>query len=521
MSAVSLLQGGLCAQPGVGQNGVVNSASQIPTSLPGGALARGALITIHGVRLGDAGRTTVTLTRAEVSTPLRLVKIQPNLIQAIVPPSMPVGPASLMVVADGKQSRPFPLEIADYNPGIFTLNEEGWGAGRVDDIAASGERSRNSPSTPARRGGRAALFITGAGGARQISVVIGNRTVTAGPPKPTDRAGEEEITIRIPNDAPTGCFVPVYIQAGPRRASNVVTISIQSPGQASPPTCDAPAKPLLAATRAGVVAVTRISMKPDKKAGPDVIDDSASVDFFGKDAFPIRLPFPPPGTCTAYTNSFQNYIHAPSSPDSILKQAGALNSDQARQLKLDAGAELTLRRGGQSRTLRLLDPGRYRASLGGQGTGPSLEPFLEPGELLLSVPGGRDVSGFTASIGAPIPVEWKDREQISVVDREHPPVLHWSPARGMVMLVIAANVDQITTASGTCVCSVNPEAGEFQMPAALLGNIPASQNIPGVPYDRVYLASISMKELEGIEHSKLNSGVSVGVYAVGRIVRFR
>src|SRR6202035_4964787 len=63
-------------QPGIGQNGVVNAASQIPPTLPGGTSARGALFTIHGVRLTSpsVGRTTVTVS----GMPLKILSQSPK-----------------------------------------------------------------------------------------------------------------------------------------------------------------------------------------------------------------------------------------------------------------------------------------------------------------------------------------------------------------------------------------------------------------------------------------------------------
>jgi hypothetical protein len=42
------------AAPAIQPEGVVNAASQMPSQLPGGAIARGSLFRILGVRLGPA-----------------------------------------------------------------------------------------------------------------------------------------------------------------------------------------------------------------------------------------------------------------------------------------------------------------------------------------------------------------------------------------------------------------------------------------------------------------------------------
>ncbi len=142
----------LCAQPGIGQNGVVNRASQIPPTLPGGAIARGALFTIYGVRLGSPGNTTVALRQGKNSTPIDLLEVQARQVQALMPKSAPLGAALLELTADGKRSKPFPIEVAAFNPGIFSRNAQGWGPGRIDNISRTGARSANSTSNPARPG---------------------------------------------------------------------------------------------------------------------------------------------------------------------------------------------------------------------------------------------------------------------------------------------------------------------------------------------------------------------------------
>jgi uncharacterized protein (TIGR03437 family) len=169
-------------QPGVGQNGVVNAASQIPPTLPGGAIARGALFTIHGVRLTSltAGRTTVTL----FGLPLKIMSHSPKKLEALMAPSAPLGQGALVVTVDGLASKPFPVEVAAFNPGIFTDNGEGWGPVRVDG---------NSAEKPAHPGQRVSLSATGMGGVREISLVVGNR-MAKGLAVRGPREGEDRIT---------------------------------------------------------------------------------------------------------------------------------------------------------------------------------------------------------------------------------------------------------------------------------------------------------------------------------------
>lgn len=517
VAVVLLFAGRLYAQPGIGQNGVVNSASQIPSTLPGGPLARGALIRIHGIKFSSGSGTSVTLVHNETSLRLPLVSAAATLIEARIPRQAPLGASSLIVTVDGKPSRPFPVEVAASNPGIFALNGEGWGPGRIWNIAASGARSANSTSHPALRGQRVVLETTGLGDAKEVTVAIGNREAKASLPRATARPGEEEITVQIPNDAPLGCYVPAFIEVTPTRASNVVTLSIHAPKQ----TCDVEPIHGLDWNGVAIVALTRMQTKALRLHAPDLIEDNARVTFIGNSTLPVVSPLPPAGTCIAYINSLQAYTKSPTTIGSVLSGVGLSSTEDYAVLGIDGGPELRLSRQGESRVIGAGGTlGRYRAVLGGRGTGPEPAPFLDPGTFELEVPGGDFLKPFRAVIPGPPAFEWTDREQISLVDRQHPPTLHWSSARGR-MFIIASNVDQITTASSACVCAARAGDGQFTIPAALLGNVPASQDIPGVPYDRLDVVSVEVTKLKGIESAGLSGAVSVGVYSLGRNVKYR
>src|SRR5271170_7300410 len=128
--------GTLGAQPpAIGQNGVVNQASQIAPALAGGALARGARIEIRGVRLVSSdGRVTATLSEGNSHIPVAIFSAGAKLIAARIPPDAPLGAATVTVMAAGGNSAPFPVEIAASNPGLYSRNAQGWGPGWIDNL---------------------------------------------------------------------------------------------------------------------------------------------------------------------------------------------------------------------------------------------------------------------------------------------------------------------------------------------------------------------------------------------------
>ncbi|HXJ40496.1 MAG TPA: hypothetical protein VNH18_14540, partial [Bryobacteraceae bacterium] len=89
------------------------------------------------------------------------------------------------------------------------------------------------------------------------------------------------------------------------------------------------------------------------------------------------------------------------------------------------------------------------------------------------------------------------------------------------VVILATNVDQITTAIGATVCTARAAAGQFTIPAALMANLPPSRDIPGIPYDRVLVASLPAKTAPAIRAAGLNGGEVFSLFADSRIVEFQ
>ncbi|MEO8027347.1 MAG: hypothetical protein ABI823_12780 [Bryobacteraceae bacterium] len=505
----------MTAQPGIGQNGVVNAASQIPPTLAGGALARGTAFTIHGVRFGAKPVISLEHGRSVIKVPV--LSSQPKRIDAVLPPDAPLGPASLSVSVDGQAGKAFAIDIVASNPGIFTRNGLGWGPGRIEHVGPRKARSPNSFSNPAHAGQRVTLRVAGLGGAQTARVVIGNRTVVAQATATSD-PGVEELILEIPRDATQGCYVPVYIKASPGRASNVATMALRN--RAGP--CEAGAVPLLDNTRIGMAVLTRTRMRR-KDTASDLVFDEAIVAFAAKDKEPVLAPLlllPPAGTCTAYWSSFQSVSILPDSP------TAALVSDLGGR-GLDAGPRVTIRHGSQSRNAPRdpAAPGFFRVRLGSndrRGGRAAFPPLLEPGLNSITGYGGSDVGPFAIQRASPPEFAWTGRDALNVVDRGRDLTVHWSGVSAdRLMLVVATNVDQITTANGICLCAAAGSAGKMTIPAALLANLPASKDMPGIPYDQLVLVSIPAKAGPSLPVSGLNGGGVIDLYAVGRFVDFR
>jgi uncharacterized protein (TIGR03437 family) len=506
------------AQPGIGQNGVVNSASRIPPTLAGGAIARGALFTIYGVHFGSAHFPTVTLKSGEREVALPVLKASRERIDARMPSSAPLGKGALTVSADGRSSPPFPMEIAASNPGMFSRNQLGWGPGEIKNIGATGAQSENTFANPAHPGQRVTVFVTGLGNLPGIPIIVGGQPVkgVSRHAQAGRSDGRDEIEFSIPRGTPEGCHVPVYVLAAPDRASNVVTIAIRSGAGI----CSSTLVPLFEGGSAATGVVSRTRMRA-RYENTDKITDEATIVMTKTDR-PFLSPLlllPPTGSCTAYTSSFQTETVLPNSIGSALV---ALLQGRG----LDAGSQLTFARGSQTRGLRRESavPGYYHGRLGQAGIGASRRAtplFLEPGDLEISGSGGKDIGPFDVRLDSPEPFEWLNREEVAIIDRSRRLAFRWRDSqRGRVIVILATNVDQISTAIGTCVCVAEAGSGEFSIPAALLANVPRSENISGIPYEQVYVAA-RKTDAPVVKAAGVEAGAIVSLYTIGRFVQFR
>jgi uncharacterized protein (TIGR03437 family) len=501
-------------QPGIAQNGIVNLASRIPSTLAGGAIARGALFSIYGIRFIAGDHTAVTISQGDSHTRVPTVTVFPRRIEALMPESAPLGSGSLVVTVDGKSSKPFPVNVVASNPGIFSMNGEGWGEGRVENIDASGSRSVNSTSNPARPGSRVALVTTGLGNAKGIGLMLGERPAKAGSRRPTAKPGEEELTFRVPENTPEGCFVPLYLRESPTRASNVVTMAVRS----RPGPCDPSPLPIAPPDRVGVLILSRTRMRAIREGAPESIVDDARIAFIATAGRSAQLPIqlPPPGTCVAYTSSYETNSNLSNSLVSIVRVEGR---------GLDAGTKLVLSHAKQTRSISQSWEGQgiYRGHLGTTGSDlrrKSQPLFLEPGEFTLRGTGGKEVGSFNTVFSVPGPFEWTDREQTRVVDRNRGVTVHWkNGAPDQLMVILARNIDQITTAIGMCICTASGAAGQFSIPPAMLANVPATHDMAGIPYDELVVGSLTPRP--GIKASGLDGTFGVYIYAAGRFVEYK
>ena len=264
---VALLLQTLAAQPTIRQ--VVNAASEIPPPLPGSWLAQGARFLIRGKNLGPGtvvtsetplpslGGVSVRIAHRGTEWNAPLIEVGPTQIEAIMPGEAPAGDITVGVIHHGVASRPARARLAQQTLGLYSSLKRSYGP------AVEG---------PVSRGDRVTLHGTGLGpkpkpGAIEIFVASRKAPVLRAAPSESE-PGIDEIEIRIPPDAPTGCSVPVQARLLGRIPSNTVTLSIEANRDDCPALMDAQ-QALASGGATGYALLTRLA--PEVLAGDNSI----------------------------------------------------------------------------------------------------------------------------------------------------------------------------------------------------------------------------------------------------------
>jgi hypothetical protein len=324
-----------------------------------------------------------------------------------------------------------------------------------------------------------------------------------------DKPGVDEVRFTLAPSTPTGCFVPVLIktEAG---VSNAVTLSVSASGHS----CSDSAGP------DALLLLARLVMRVRLVGG-------APADFaqdIGAALFPrgITNPFligwrqlPPDGTCTSYSG---NWISDASSGGIAAFLAGSAGAGR------DAGAGIRIAGPTGNATLNPErdTPGVYTAELGG-GLPFTRNPkprFLKEGTYRISA-GGGEIGGFAVDLSYPPPLEWLDAAKVDTIVRAKGATVRWrgaAPDHRVVM--IAFNVDDLAGGMGMCLCVARGDAGRFRIPPLMLANIPASQDIPGLPKNFL-LVGLMPDEPNRFSARGVANGAAVAAFLQGRTVSYR
>jgi len=507
----------------------VNGASRMPSSLAGGAIARGGRFSLSGVRLGPeravkgsesdppvtlAG-VSIRIAQGQTDIPAGVLFASAERIEGLIPRAAPLGPVRLTVVYDDRASEPYFVNLVDSSFGFFTAETapEALPEARKPLSAAPGETM--------------ALWGAGLGDAPAEIFVGGKLAGTAA--RAAEEAcckGVDRIEFQIPTSAPMGCYVPVQARAA-GRPSNVIGIAIHPIGRDCRDQFDWFRESVEHATRAGFVVLARILLGAQASAGadPGYQFDYAVAGFgnqhTGQRPFP---PLPPFGTCTVATRRIN--LHQVFADARMPSAWTALPEPTPGNLRLDAGPSISVAGPNGLKVLRRAARQRdfYDLLLGGVVPFTQVRPtplYLQPGAYTVTSAGGQDIGPFTARVEAQRLIQWKNRTRLAEVRRAAGVTVEWrEAARQDAVLVAAVSSDQVTGDSALCLCLANAKDRRFTIPPISLSNLPYTGDDDLEP-SFLLLAELPLEPPVRIQASGLDAAFATFLSANVRLVKFR
>jgi uncharacterized protein (TIGR03437 family) len=357
-------------QPILYNRGAVNAASLAPFGLPNAAIARGSVFTVSGENLGPVqiqtvsgypllpqlGGVSLSITQKGVVTQAFPISVSAKQVYAVMPSTVTAGLATLRLTYQTSRSNAITIQIADSAPGLFAISGGGYGPGIIQntlspddqlpdsipilnslggygpdilqDALTTDNQPINSLVNPAVPGQSITIWGTGLGPvtdpdnmaptanntATPVTVTIGGMPATATySGRAVCCAGVDQIVVNVPDDAPSGCWVPVVVNAG-GVVSNTTTMAIGAPGDTS---CDDPGNPLSQLVQ---TPGTQAFIHVERVDSVENVDTSTPVTktldwiysrFYTRPDSPYNfdpyLSYPPPGACLVHQTSGDSF----------------------------------------------------------------------------------------------------------------------------------------------------------------------------------------------------------------------
>jgi uncharacterized protein (TIGR03437 family) len=510
LTAICLFGAAAAAQqPFITYRGVVNAASFFSQGLPGGSIAQGSIFTIFGSNLGPTmvaqsssyplpnqlAGVSVSVTRGAVTLAAIPIVVLNSQVSAIMPSNAALGQALIRVQYNNQTSNPAVVNVVAGSPGLFSVASTGFGPGIVQNYISATSEPLNTTQATAQPGQILILWGTGLGPVpygdnvapvagnlpAQVQVFVGNQPAAVSySGRSPCCAGLDQVVFTVPQNAPTGCYVPIQITVN-GVPGNAVTAAIDKAGA---PCADA-FNPAGSAVRTGggngFVSATHldylddIGVNPPGEATQDTLFAELRQDPGGATSFIPEYALPPVGTCTMYSGKafddvFSTEIFAP--------QSRALDGGPAFQVSANGGSAPVGPVPG--------DPLLYGGLLAESPsvTGLPLSFFSFPGTFTLSIPGGADVQQAQASGTTSTPFQWTNRDGLNTLTRSSGLAVTWTggnPSTDVALIAIRANNDAANSGA-LALCLAPIAAGTFSLPAEILSSLPATpanaQRIP-------------------------------------------
>lgn len=493
--------------PWIANRGIVNAASLAPPGLPQSGIARGSIFTIFGSNLGPTTPATVSefplgpsfqgvtvsVSQGGITVSAIPIFVSANQLNVILPSGAPLGPSLIRVGFQGRLGNSVQVDVVENAPGLFAASSGGYGPAVVQNVLSAALRPINTLSTAAVRGQVVTIYATGLGRVpfpdnvaptptpidAAVSVRVGERDATvlyAG--RSPCCAGLDQIDIRIPDDAPLGCYVPLRVRAG-NGVSNSVTIAISSASTAGPAlACTDTLNPftdlMRNSRRQGLIHFTRTNAIIDSynAATEQNTTDAVRALFVDRPANPFLFDpyfsYPAPNSCWLQQANGNVFKGAP--------LRGAIPASQA----LDAGPSLrlTTTSNGNATVPKQSTPfAGYSEVVGSQrasdGTGGLRFEFFNTTRLEGNA--GSAVGAFSAALNSTNLFTWTERSTIDRISRGFPFRAFFTPndsTAPTILSLVVYTAQQNATVAITCL--VPPTTQNFVIPTDILSHLPPS-----------------------------------------------
>jgi uncharacterized protein (TIGR03437 family) len=483
---------------------VVNAASGNAQSLPNGGIAQGAVFTIMGFGLGPAtlaiapnAFTSTTLAGTSVSVTVKGATVAALMyyssagqIAGLLPSSTPVGTGTVTVTYNGATSAAAPVTVVQSNAGIFTTPPGGTGVAVVtfpdySIVSSIPDTACGGPSTAcgaANPKDVLILWLTGLGpvGAPDSSgpqpgnmdnlplklYIGGVEAQVSYQGRSGCCIGVDQVVFTVPDDVPTGCAVPMFIQIG-NQGSNHTRFPVANGSRSCIPTNRRITPSAVAALEnTGEFTSTQVRLRRRPAVNAQDSADRADAQFQKLRVVPeLRLFFlslvdvQPSGTC---------YVLNDLNLD-ISQEAGHFVRP------IDAGPSLSLSgpNGNKvlAKTVASDEPTDYFLSIGAG--------YFSPGTYTVTGTGGADVGPFTVSLTIPAVPIWTNQANLVSVTRANGLTVTWSVGTSQVITITGTSfTDANQTTGASFSCRAAGGAGTFTVPPGVLLALPAVEASP-------------------------------------------
>lgn len=510
LTALSLFGLGASAQqPFISYRGVLNAASFFSQGLPGGSIAQGSIFTIFGSNLGPTqlaqsrsyplsnqlSAVSVSVTQGATTLAAIPIVVLNSQVSAIMPSNAALGQALIRVTYNNQTSNPAVVNVVAGSPGLFSLASTGFGPAIVQNYVSASNEPLNTTQATAKPGQVLILWGTGLGPVpyadniaptpgnlpAQVQVFVGNQpaAVTYSGRSPCC-AGLDQLVFNVPQNAPTGCYVPIQVTVN-GVPSNAVTAAIDKAGAP----CSDAFNPAGSAVRAGgdngFVSATHfdylvdIGLNPPGDVTQDALFAELRQDPGGATSFIPEYGLPAVGTCTVYSGQAFDSVN---STLIFAPQSRALEGGQAFQVSSSGGSASAGPVFGDSLLYGALlaeDPAI---------TGLPTSFFNFPGTFTLIIPGGADVQQVQVNGTTSTPFQWTNRSGLDTLTRSSGLTVTWTGGNSstdIALVAVEANNDAANSAA-LALCLAPIAAGTFSLPPEILQSLPATpasaQRIP-------------------------------------------